>query len=150
MIINALFAAAHFVAVFGVVATLFFEWMTINPTPTYAEAKRLQLCDRWYGVSAVVVIVVGFARVFHFEKGKEFYFANPFFHTKLGLFVVIGLLSIYPTVRFIKWGAQTKKGLPPIVAEREYKLIKVLLSVQLILLVGMAISASLMARGVGM
>lgn len=150
MTINALFAAAHFIAVFGIVATIFFEWMTISPTPSYIEARRLQLCDRWYGLSAVVILVVGFARVFHFEKGKEFYFANPFFHAKLGLFVLIGLLSIFPTVRFIKWGAQTKQGLPPVVTQHEYKTIKALLSVQLVLLIGMAFCASFMARGVGM
>jgi len=150
MTINALFAAAHFIAVFGIVATIFFEWMTISPTPSYIEARRLQLCDRWYGLSAVVILVVGFARVFHFEKGKEFYFANPFFHAKLGLFVLIGLLSIYPTVRFIKWGAQTKQGLPPVVTQHEYKTIKALLSVQLVLLIGMAFCASFMARGIGM
>ena len=150
MTINALFAAAHFIAVFGIVATIFFEWMTISPMPSYIEARRLQLCDRWYGLSAVVILVVGLARVFHFEKGKEFYFANPFFHAKLGLFVLIGLLSIYPTVRFIKWGAQTKQGLPPVVTQHEYKTIKALLSVQLVLLIGMAFCASFMARGIGM
>lgn len=150
MVINALFAAAHFLAVFGIVATLFFEWMTFSPKPSYIEAKRLQICDRWYGLCAVVILFVGFARVFHFEKGKEFYFANPFFHAKLGLFVVIGLLSIYPTIRFIKWSAQTKQGLAPIVTEREYRTIKALLSTQLILLVGVAICASLMAHGIGM
>ncbi|HEX2583606.1 MAG TPA: DUF2214 family protein [Steroidobacteraceae bacterium] len=150
MTINALFAAAHFIAVFGIVATIFFEWMTISPTPSYIEARRLQLCDRWYGLSAVVILVVGFARVFHFEKGKAFYFANPFFHAKLGLFVLIGLLSIFPTVRFIKWGAQTKQGLPPVVTQHEYKTIKALLSVQLVLLIGMAFCASFMARGIGM
>jgi len=150
MTINALFSAAHFLAVFGIVATLFFEWMTISPSPSYVDAKRLQICDRWYGLSAVIILIVGFARVIHFEKGREFYFANPFFHAKLGLFVLIGLLSIYPTVWFIKWGAQTKQGLPPVVAGREIKVIKALLSVQLVLLIGVVVCASLMARGIGM
>jgi putative membrane protein len=150
MSIAALFAAAHFIAVFGIVATLFFEWMTIGPTPSYVEARRLQICDRWYGLSAVVLLIVGFARVLHFEKGKEFYFANPFFHAKLGLFILVGLLSIYPTVRFIKWGAQTRQGLPPVVGQREYKTIKAVLSAQLVLLIGIVVCASFMARGIGM
>jgi putative membrane protein len=150
MLNNAIFATLHFVAVFGIVATLFCEWMTIAATPTYAEARRLQWCDRWYGISAIVVLLVGFARVFYFEKGKEFYLANPFFYAKLGLFLVIGLLSIYPTVRFIKWGTHTKQGLAPMVTDREYRIIKSLLNAQLILLLCMALSASLMARGIGM
>jgi len=35
-------------------------------------------------------------------KGSAFYFGNPFFNAKMALFVLVGLISIYPTVRFIK------------------------------------------------
>jgi putative membrane protein len=150
MVVRALFSLLHFVAVFGIVATIFLEWQTMSRTPTVAEAKRIQVCDRWYGIFAVWVLVVGFLRVFYFEKGQDFYFASPFFHAKLGLFVLIGLLSIYPTIRFLKWRVPLAAGTPPVVEEREYKLIMVALRAELLLLVGMAFSAALMARGVGM
>src|SRR5471032_1689109 len=91
MITSALFAFLHFAAVFGIVATLFLEWQTMSPTPSYAEARRIQACDRWYGILAGVVLIVGFLRVFYFEKGHAFYEASPYFHAKLGLFILIGL-----------------------------------------------------------
>lgn len=103
MIPNALFAFLHFVAAFGIVSTLVYEWLAFKRNLTHAEAIRIQQCDRWYGIFAGVILVVGFLRVFYFEKGSAFYFSNPFFHIKLGLFVLIGLLSIYPTVKFIGW-----------------------------------------------
>jgi putative membrane protein len=149
MVTSALFAFLHFVAVFGIVATIFLEWQTMSRTPTHAEATRLQLCDRWYGIFAVMVLVVGFLRVFHFEKGRAFYSANSFFQAKLALFVVIGLLSIYPTIRFIKWRAQTRQGLAPSVSEREYQWIMFVLRAEMALLLAMALCASLMARGIG-
>ena len=149
MVVRALFSFLHFFAVFGIVATLFTEWQTMSRTPTVIEAKRIQICDRWYGLFAVWVLIVGFLRVFYFEKGAAFYFASPFFHAKLGLFVLIGLLSIYPTIRFLKWRAPLAAGAPPTVGEQEYKWIMLALRTQLLLLLGMALCAALMARGVG-
>ena len=64
--------------------------------------------------------------------------------------MLVGLLSIYPTVRFIKWGAQTKQGLAPVVPAAEYARIMLMLRGELVLLLGMALCASLMARGVGL
>ena len=69
---SALLAFLHFVAAFGIVAVVFLEWQTMSPAPTLAEARRLQVCDRWYGVFAVLVLVVGTLRFMYFEKGRDF------------------------------------------------------------------------------
>jgi len=147
--ISALFAFLHFIAVFGIFAVVVLQWQTMSPAPTLAEAKRIQVSDRWFGMLAVLVLVVGFLRVYHFEKGKAFSGSNPFFQAKLALFLVVGLLSIYPTVRFLKWRAQTKQGLAPVLAANEYKAIIALLRIEVVLLLATAGCASLMARGVG-
>jgi len=146
--LSAVFSFLHFVAVFGIVGTLVVEWVMLSEGPTYREARRLQVCDRWYGLFALMLLVVGFMRVFYFEKGSSFYFANPFFHAKISLFVVLGLLSIYPTVRFIKWRHQMTDGKAPAVSETEYKAIRTVLRVELILLLAIVLCANLMARGV--
>lgn len=148
MVASAFFAFLHFLAVFGIVSTLFLEWQTMSPAPTHAEAKRMQLADRWFGIFAMVILVVGFLRVYYFEKGKAFYLSNPFFQAKLLLFVVIGVVSIYPTIRFIRWGRQMKQGAAPALSPREYGLIMLALRAELVLLVAMVLCASLMARGV--
>jgi len=147
--ISALFAFFHFLAVFGIFAALFLQWRTMSPAPTLVDAKRIQASDRVYGMLAIVVLGVGFLRVYHFEKGKAFYAANPFFQAKLMLFLGVGLLSIYPTIRFLRWRAQTKQGLAPVLAAREYKTIMTVLRMELLLLLATALCASLMARGLG-
>jgi putative membrane protein len=150
MATSALFAFLHFLAVFGVFATLFLEWQTMSPAPTHGEALRIQRCDRWYGQFAMLLVVVGLLRVYFFEKGKAFYFGNPVFNAKMTLFVLVGLVSIYPTMRFIKWRAQTRQGAAPVVSATEYRRIMMSLRAELLLLLAAALCASLMARGVGL
>jgi putative membrane protein len=149
MVVNALFAFFHFVAAFGLVATLVFEWMSFNRNLSYSEARRIQTADTWYGIFAGILLIVGFLRVFYFEKGSAFYFASPFFHLKLTLFVVIGLISIYPTIRFLSWRKETRQGQAPSMTDQEFTLIRRLLNAELILLLALLASASLMAKGVG-
>jgi putative membrane protein len=148
--VSAFFSFLHFVAVFGIVGTVVVEWAVLTQAPTYREARLLQLCDRWYGIFAVTVLVAGLLRVFYFEKGSAYYFANAFFQAKIGLFVAVGLLSIYPTVRFIKWRAQLSDGRPPVVPVAAYKAIRAALSIELVLLVLIVWCAALMARGVSL
>ena len=150
MATSALFAFLHFVAVFGVFATVFLEWQTMSRAPSLAEARRMQRCDRWYGLFAMALLVVGFLRVYYFEKGSTFYFRNPVFDAKLVLFALVGIVSIYPTIRFIRWGAQTRRGEAPTIALQEYLWIMMALRAELVLLLGAAFCASLMARGIGL
>ncbi len=149
MLVKSLFAYAHFIAAFGIAATLFFEWFTFSKAPTATEARRLALADRWYGLFAGLLLVVGFVRAYAYEKGLDFYLATPFFHLKLTLFVLIGLASIYPTIRFARWRPDILAGRAPVVSEAQYKLISHLLSAQMVLLALVLLSASLMANAVG-
>lgn len=149
MLAKSLIAYLHFLSAFGIAATLFYEWFTFSRTPTVLEAKRLALADRWYGIFATLILVVGFTRAASFEKGWSFYLHSPFFHLKLTLFILIGLISIYPTIRFIRWRPDLQAGRAPTVTEAQFKLISRSLAAEMILLVALLLCASLMANGVG-
>ena len=71
---------------------------------TAAEARTLQRLDIIYGGAAVLVLVTGIMRMY-LEKGTTYYLHNGAFHALLGVFVVVALLSIYPTVVFLRWRA---------------------------------------------
>jgi putative membrane protein len=150
MITHSLFAFLHFVAAFGIASTLFFEWLTFGKNLTLLEAKRIQRCDRWYGIFAAVILVAGFLRVFYFEKGSAFYFSNPFFLAKLSLFLLIGLLSIYPTVKFIGWSKSIRMEQPPVISDQESAAISFVLGLQMWLLAALVLCASLMAKGISL
>ncbi len=146
---GALFAFVHFAAVLGVFGALVGEWLVFGRTPTLAQARQLQQLDRLYGVSAAVVLVAGGVRAYRFEKGLDYYLANPFFHLKLTLFVLVGLLSVYPTIVFIGWRGDVKARRAPMVTEAQHAWITRLLEIELVALLAIVACASLMAKGVG-
>lgn len=73
------------------------EWM--NP----AAVERLVRVDLLYGISALVLLASGLARSWWGMKGVDWYWAQPLLYAKVTLFVVIGLMSIVPTLRFLRW-----------------------------------------------
>lgn len=149
MLNSSLIAFAHFAAAFGLVGALVFEFFTFSRHPTVAEARRLASVDRLYGLSAVALLIAGFVRATQFEKGWAYYNANPVFHAKLGLFIVIGLLSIVPTVAFIRWGKDLQAGKAPQMTDAQHGRVRLCLNLQIALLVPLVLCASLMAHGFG-
>ena len=57
--------------------------------------------DVWYGVFSLLVVGIGLTLWFGVGKGVSFY-DNPVLHVKVGIVVIIGILSIWPTVYFIR------------------------------------------------
>ena len=148
MIINSIISFLHFICAFGVVFTLIYEKINFKQNLSNKEVRRLQAADKYYGISALLVLIIGFLRVLYFEKGSEFYFSNPFFHIKLTLFIIIGLLSIYPTIQFVKWNKLIIQGRKLALDNKEYIRIKRILSLEVTLIIFLMLSASLMARGI--
>src|SRR3990172_4174793 len=97
-------AFLHHIAAFTLVAALVVEFVLIRDELTVARARKIQLADLVIGIAAGAVLVVGFVRVFYFEKGTAYYFHSIPFIAKLSFFVTVGLLSIYPTIEFLSWG----------------------------------------------
>ena len=103
MLISSIFAFLHHFFAFSLAATLTYEFIAYHQELTLPEIRCIQGADITYGISVGSLLVVGLLRVFFFEKGAAFYAANPFFWVKMGAFLLIGLLSINPTVRFLRW-----------------------------------------------
>lgn len=74
--------------------------------------KRLFNADTMWGIAALLWLVTGIPRAFMgMGKGTEYYLDNHFFHAKMGLFIFILLLELWPMITLIKWRIATKKGL---------------------------------------
>lgn len=108
MLKDFLLASLHHLLAFGLVAMLVAE-STLLSRPLNASAmKRLAGIDRGLGIVATLLLAVGLWRVYGGIKGPDFYLHNPWFHAKLGAFVLAALLSLWPTVRFLKWRSALK------------------------------------------
>ena len=146
---SALFAFLHHVAAFGLVAALTVEVVLLGGEITLATAKRLQRADAALGISAGVLLLVGFARVFHFEKGAAYYFHSGPFIAKLTLFVVIALVSIFPTLVFLSWRKATKEGRAPSPDPAQIRVLRRVVHAELAAVILIVLFAALMARGIG-
>jgi putative membrane protein len=146
----AFFAFLHHVAAFVVFAALIVEFVAIKDELTATTARRLQLADLALGISAGIVLVAGLLRVFLFEKGASFYFQNVPFIAKFSLFVLVALLSLYPTLEFLSWGRVLRQGQVPQPDARKLQRIRTVIHVELLGVVLLILLAVLMARGVGM
>lgn len=144
-----LFAFLHHLTAFALVAALAVELVLLGQKLTLASARKLQIVDRVLGISAGTLLVVGLLRVFYFEKGAAYYFQNDAFHAKLTLFLLAALLSIYPTVRFIRWRKSLKQDRLPEVSERQVKMMRRIVHIELAAIVGILLAAAMMARGIG-
>lgn len=150
MFINSIMATLHHFGAFMVAATLIYEFVAYRKNMSLDEMRRIQRVDIWYGISAGVVLIAGLLRVFYFEKGALFYSSNPVFWIKMSLFAIVGVLSIYPTIRFIKWNSALNENKLPEIPDSEFKRIRLLLTWELIGLALILFAAPAMARGIGL
>ncbi len=64
----ALFAFLHHVSAFTLFAALVVEFVMIRGTLTVESARKIQRADMIFGISAGVLLLIGLARVFYFER----------------------------------------------------------------------------------
>jgi putative membrane protein len=145
----AIMAFLHHLAAFTVVGALVAEVVLFKPPLTAVQARRLQITDSIFGVSAGVVLVVGLLRVFYFEKGGTYYFSNAFFLTKLAAFLLAAVISIYPTVLFLSWSKALKQGVAPEISAAAARRARMCLMWELTAIVVILFCAPFMARGFG-
>jgi putative membrane protein len=96
-------AILHHFFVFALFAVLFAELVMVRRGMDAMSVARVQSIDLWYGVLAGLILFTGFARAIFATKGWDYYAHNLFFWAKIGTFIVIGLLSVPPTLAFLRW-----------------------------------------------
>jgi len=149
MTLEAILAYLHLLAILTLVVFLSseaalcrVEWMNAK------VVERLGRVDMVYGIASVAVLLTGVARTWWGVKGTSWYWTNPLLHTKLALFVAIGLLSIKPTIMYSRWRKELKAtGALP--SDDQVRLARRLVMVQAHLLVLIPLAAVFLARGFG-
>jgi putative membrane protein len=141
-------AFLHHATAFLVFAALMVELVLLRGELTLASARSVLRMDALYGIAATVLLVVGLLRVFYTEKGAAYYFASGSFLAKLGLFIVVGLLSIYPTVKYLSWRAPLREQRLPVLDPQVIRKVRMLVHLELTLLVVILVLAPMMARGI--
>jgi putative membrane protein len=150
MTLDWILASLHHLAIFALAAILAAEMAILTVDIDARGLARLGRIDLGYGVAAAVVVIVGVARVIWGAKGYQYYVENSVFWTKMALFVLVGLLSIPPTVRYVGWGRARRAdpGFRPDPAE--IARLRRWLWAEAAFFAAIPVAAAAMARGFGM
>jgi len=147
---SALVAYEHYLSFMLCFGALVLERRLIRANPDRATATLMVITDIVYGIAALAVLLSGIARVLYYGQGSEFYTENPLFWWKVGLYLSVGGLSLYPTVTYILWALPLRKGELPQVSEALAQRLRWILNIELIGFAAIPLLAALMARGVGL
>jgi putative membrane protein len=146
---DAILAYLHFAAIFTLLWFLAKEWTLLKVGADQLDLRRLALADMGFGISAGVVLASGLARALAGAKPWQFYSGNPVFHAKVGLFVLVGILSIWPTLAFLRWRKAAAADFSFRVAMSEWRRIKRFVMIEMHLIALIPLLAVLVARGIG-
>ena len=142
-------AYLHFVSAFLVTSFLVTEFFLCTRGLQPAQVKTLVRVDLYYLIAAAAVLVTGALRVFVVGKGAGFYLSNPVFYIKLALFLAVGLVSILPTLQFMRWNRALGSIRAPVLREADIASARRYIALELLLLAFIPLMAVLMARGIG-
>jgi putative membrane protein len=144
---DALLHFAHFICIFLLACLLAGEAFTLKKSLSREGVAQLQGIDRYYGVAAGLVILTGLLLVFFGAKGPVYYAHNAIFWIKMALFVSVALISILPTVAYLRWNQRRAADGSITLDDGEYRRLRALLWAQIGLFVLIPLCAALMANG---
>ncbi|MGH7719794.1 MAG: DUF2214 family protein [Gemmatimonadaceae bacterium] len=113
-----------------------------------ASLRRAFAADGVWGAAGALWLGTGLWRLFgETEKATSYYFQNHIFLTKMGLFLLIVGLEVWPIITFTRWRRAARGVTPPdpVTARR----VATISSVQAVLVVLIVFLAVAMARGYG-
>ncbi len=148
MSLDANLAIFHHLLAFGLVGLIMAEWAVLRGAISAESVRFLSKIDAAYGIVAILLLIVGGLRLTYGIKGISFYSGNPVFWLKIAFFAATGLVSIVPTISFVRWSRalRTTNALPT--SERWVRTRR-LVTLELHLLAPVMVFAAIMARGIG-
>lgn len=149
MWLDAILAYLHFISIFVFFAFLTVETMMMRGTLDERAVRLLGRVDLWYFGSAIAVLITGFSRLVWGAKGPDFYLASWPFYVKVSLFLLVGILSVGPTLRFVQWRRMFERDAAWSVPEAERKRVRRTIMIEVHLAALIPLFAVIMARGLG-
>jgi putative membrane protein len=147
MWLDAVLAYLHFIAIFLLFAFLTVQAVLIRRPLDPATIRLLGRMDLWYFGSAMAVLATGFARAIFGAKGADFYFSGWPIYAKIGLFLTVGIISVIPTLTFIRWRRMLDHDAAWQVPEVEQKKTRRLVMIEVHLAALIPVFAVIMSRG---
>lgn len=149
MWLDASLAYLHFAAIFTLFAFLTAQAMLLRATPDERIVRLMGRADIWAAGAAAATLLTGFLRAGLGAKGGDFYFNAWPIYVKIALFVAVGLMSIKPTLAYIRWRRAYEHDPKWSVPAAEHAAVRKLVMMEVHLAALIPIFAVIMARGLG-
>ena len=149
MWLDAVLAYLHYTAIFLLFAFLAVQAVLLRTPLDGRGVRLLGRMDIWYFGSAAATLVTGFLRAGLGAKGGDFYFGAWPIYAKIGLFLAVGIISVYPTLAFIRWRRAHEHEPGWAVPADEQARIRKLVMLEVHLAALIPVFAVIMARGLG-
>jgi putative membrane protein len=149
MWLDAFLAYLHYIAIFLLIGFIGVELLLIRGALDVRAVRLLGKVDIALAISAMAALVTGFLRLVYGAKGADFYLSHWPFYVKLGLFVAVGLISIYPTLAFIRWRRMQERDAKWQVPDNQRASVKRVILLMVHLAAMIPVFAVVMSRGLG-
>lgn len=147
--IDAGLAYLHFTAIILVFAFLSVEVVLMRGTLEAASIRLLGRVDIWYFASAIAALVTGMLRLTLGAKGADYYLSYWPIYVKLGLFLAVAVISVQPTLTFVRWQRALDHDPAWQVGEEERLRLRRYLMMEVHMAALIPLFAVIMARGLG-
>lgn len=149
MVLDAVLAYFHYAAIFVLFGYMVAEAVMLRGTLDAERIRRLGRIDLVYFGAAIAVLATGFLRAVFGAKGADYYFSWWPIYAKIGTFLLIALISVVPTLAYIRWRRMLDRDPAWSVPIDEQKRMRRFVMVQLHLAAVIPVFAVIMARGLG-
>lgn len=149
MILDATLAYLHFMAVFTLFAFLTAQAMLLRAPLDDRGIRLVGRVDLWYFGSAMVALATGIARLAWGAKGAEFHLSAWPVYAKIATFVVVALVSVGPTLAFLRWRRSLEHDPSWRVPPEEQARMRRTVMIEVHLAALIPVFAVMMARGLG-
>ena len=145
-------AALHLLALGLGLGAVIARGTALRESASNAALRRAFRSDGLWGFAAVLWLSTGLWRwLAGIEKPAGYYMTNPVFHTKLGLFLLIVALELWPAITLMRWRRSFAVGesADRLMTGGAGRRIAMISHIEALLVVAIVFLAVAMARGFG-
>nr|YP_009530288.1 hypothetical protein PMNZ_011 [Paulinella micropora]AXY62977.1 hypothetical protein PMNZ_011 [Paulinella micropora] len=147
---NATISYIHYLGVMICLSSLVLQRKLIQTSLSKYDFSLIIVSDIAYGIASLLVLISGILKVLYFGKTSIFYIENPLFWWKIGIYLAIGGLSLYPTVTYVLWIIPLLRGNIPNVNQQVISRLSLILNTEIFAFIIVPLLAALMTRGIGL
>jgi putative membrane protein len=146
-------AALHLIALGLGLGAVIARGTALRESPSNAALRRAFRSDSTWGFAALLWIVTGLWRLLDgIDKPRAYYLTNPTVHAKMGLFVLILVLELWPMMTLLRWRRSFSAGesAERLMTSGAGRRIATISHVEALVVVVMVFVAVALARGLGL